>query len=115
MGYYSTIEFNVKVKKDKIKDCAIFIEKRVRELSSGYVLWHLRNITEIDKNGNITFATNYSKWYYEVNFLCELLPFLDNGQVIFKGEGSETWGYDIFNGKLHWFSVEYRRAEKIRA
>ena len=113
MGYYSEIEFQTRIKLDKITECCKFIERRICELSKGYVNWHLRNITEISRDGYVKFNETYCKWYHEAEFIMELLPFLEDGIITFKGEDGEFWGYQVSGGRLFMLGIKYERMNEI--
>jgi len=113
MSYYSEIEFKTTIKKDRIKEFNKFVRKRIKELPDGNVSEHLQNISGVDEFGDISLDEYDCKWYHEVDFILEILPFLQNGNILFRGEDNEMWGYEIHDGKLYSLSIVYSRGDEI--
>ena len=120
MGYYSTLETNVVIKKDKIKSFNKMmddIEKAVTKIEfvmpsekTGreweYYFYDLR----ADDEGRLHCKSedNEQKWYNSEQFVDFLKGFVESGTLQFVGEDGEGWGWEFKDGKIRCLSLEWK-------
>lgn len=112
MGYYSKIEFGVKVKPNKIKALKTALKNvNPNKVEPDYLQSHLEGIEIIDGYLKLKNGDYYRKWYQDEEMVKFLAPFLDEGTINFTGEDGEKWGY-LFDGKGGVFHLDYSKPVK---
>ena len=103
MGYYSSVEYDIKVKPEKIEE----FNKAVKEVFKGSVFEELR----ADKDGWLEYERGdyYRKHYDTDPFILFLKEYTGDGFVYFRGEDGEDWGYEVTNGKVFLLGLTWKR------
>ena len=101
MGYYSRMEFNGKVRKDKVEE----LKKQIEYLKSlpddkkpdFYWYFMIEMKVEEDNEGNtwVTWYDYFQKWYNDLEFVLWISEFVEPQDIMFYGEDGEAWGYRI--------------------
>lgn len=108
MGYYSTIDPQVKVKPEHIGRVTKITESanmKAKADISDYLIWHLSEMMVLS-NGNIDFFEYYQKWYDDEKLARLLAPFVKKGIIEFVGDDGDRWGY-WFDGKGGLYELIY--------
>ena len=106
MGYYSTMEIGVRIRKDKIKKFRKAVERK-RKNKTGF-LWGFLQDMSVNDDGTIEFEVYHAKHYGNKEFAKFLAPFVKKGYVEFLGEDGARWGYH-FCGDGRVKHVKYER------
>lgn len=102
MGYYTRLEFQMKIKPEFIKKVQKRVEKAREDDKEGYFEWALQ-LTIVDDDG-IIYMDDELKFYEEQSYIYYLSTRLEKGDLICYGEDylrriyNKTWGYR-FDGK----------------
>ena len=91
MGYYTTMEISVEIKKEKINEFRSLIESKRNddtELSQNF----LQDI-KVNEDGSLEFEECYGRHYGDKDFVKLLAPFVEEGYVEFFGDDGARWGY----------------------
>jgi hypothetical protein len=117
MGYYSQMEINLKVKKEKIEILRKEIERLNQEyeekmrtrtgiVDSDLIVYFLTEL-DIDDEGYFNFPIYYDKWYGNEEFVKFIADYVNEGTLIFTGEDGEKWGY-MFDGKGKVYNLIFK-------
>ncbi len=93
MGYYSTMEQSVRVKKDKLEA----FKDALKTTNDDRINWMLETFF-VNDEGWIDCEDWNAKWNEDEALMKFLAPFLEAGDITFVGEDGERWGYR-FDGK----------------
>ena len=109
MGYYSTIQIDLSVKKGKEQ---AFLEalEAARKADQKGKHWGTFDGIALEE-GTITATEPEGKWYYEMELIELLTPYVEAGTLWFIGEDGERWGYD-FDGQGNVFALEWKAERK---
>ena len=103
MGYEIEINIDLQVKKNKISELrekikhATHNKRHDENFGRCYVEEFLEGM-QVDNEGYIDLEEPYGNWDDYEGFIKFLLPYVKKGDITFKGEDGEQWGYH-FDGK----------------
>src|SRR3989304_3227059 len=118
MGYYSTLELDVKVKIDKIEALKKAIADKKAQctcntVKSGglceiddfphYLFW---DDFKVDSEGHLLWDEWTIKWYKDTELAIFLKDYFGAGDMVFVGENGERWGYR-FDGDGNAYNLEF--------
>jgi len=105
MGYYSTIEVDLPVRKGREQAFLRALEA-ARKADQKAKRWGTFDGIALEE-GLIIATEPEGKWYYDRELIAFLAPFVEAGRIRFLGEDGERWGYD-FDGKGNVFALEWK-------
>ncbi|MDA3813712.1 MAG: hypothetical protein PF570_05600 [Candidatus Cloacimonetes bacterium] len=114
MGYYSSLNFDCKVKNVEMLK-GLLAEVKLKIASGIAEDWEYElDLLIVDQGGDIYLEDNYAKWYNDEIWVMHLAPFLEDGEIEFIGEEGKRWGYFIEDGKAYVCNYEKTKGELLR-
>ena len=99
MGYYSTIDINVKVLPQHIAKVREIVSKEYNNYKKEGDSWKFWFCPfDVTDDGSIEFGDYNAKFYKDSQFAEWLKEFCSEGTITFDGEDETGWGYE-FDGK----------------
>jgi hypothetical protein len=113
MGYYSSVEYDIVAKKDKIKA----FNAKIKELKDKQIdcNFYFENLRANEETGQLYYTDDeYNRKHYgDEELMKNIVQYLEDGRIIFHGEDGESWGYEINNGMLFELIFIIERGDKI--
>ncbi|MFC1588444.1 hypothetical protein ACFL54_09045 [Planctomycetota bacterium] len=99
MGYYTMIEVNIRIKKDKVNA----FRKAKQKLTTDDLKWfaYFDDIS-IKEDRNVEFDEYSRKWYEADNFYDFIKDFVEKGYIEGQGEDFGDYWRIAFDGKGNW-------------
>jgi len=93
MGYYSSVDFEVSIPKDKIKE----FNEKAEDLEKKEGWFSYYEGLRANEDGNLEYADGE---YYRKHYESEKLAYLiqehgGRGRILFNGEDRENWGFSL--------------------
>lgn len=107
MGYYSTMNFDCRLK-DREKIDGLLAAIKLKMAAGTAEDWEIEfSCCYTDEYNYLLCYDYYQKWYNEKKWIKVILPYLEDGEIEFIGDAGSRWGYIIEQGKA--YKLEYIR------
>jgi hypothetical protein len=120
MGYYSSLETDARINKDKLDELKLAIQEEIKKETEMASYWLEEDFIKLEPTKEGIIYLDFEEWdckhYEDEEFIHFIQPFLDyeyNDHYEFKfyGEDDEMWGYSVYKDKIRLLVSKWEEEE----